>query len=76
MQSPGGTFTLVTNIHTPVVAGIELGSGARLRLLAQALTNNTSCTGLDLSRKGLNDEGTIIIWGKCFALCSVAEVAH
>lgn len=39
--------------------GIELrtkDSGARLRLLAQALAPNTTCMSMDLNRKGLNDE--------------------
>ena len=40
-----------------VLPGIELGS-VRLRLLAQALANNKAALSMDLSRKGLNDEGT------------------
>lgn len=44
------------------VCGIELGS-VRLRLLAQALENNTSCESMDLSRKGLNDEDGVSIAG-------------
>jgi len=37
------------------VCGIELTS-VRLRLLTQAMENNTSCMSLDVSRKGLGDE--------------------
>jgi len=40
------------------MCGIELGS-VRLRLLTQALDNNTSCMSMDLNRKGLCDEDGI-----------------
>lgn len=48
---------LSKNVSPPHIAlcGIELSS-VRLRLLTQALANNTSCLSLDLNRKGLNDE--------------------
>lgn len=44
------------------VCGIELSS-VRLRLLTQALENNTSCMSLDLNRKGLNDEDGLSLAG-------------
>jgi len=42
--------------------GIELTS-VRLRLLTQAMENNTSCLSLDLNRKGLNDEDGVSLAG-------------
>jgi len=49
---------LTRNVSNPHITtcGIDQLCGARLRLLAQALANNTSCMSMDLNRKGLNDE--------------------
>merc|ERR1711959_24130 len=44
------------------VCGIELGS-VRLRLLSQALEQNTSCLSVDVSRKGLTDEDGVSLSG-------------
>jgi len=55
---------LLRNVSPPhiTVCGIELTS-VRLRLLTQALENNTSCMSLDLNRKGLNDEDGLALAG-------------
>jgi len=44
------------------VCGIELSS-VRLRLLASAMMENTSCMSLDLNRKGLGDEDGLSLAG-------------
>eukprot|EP00928_Gymnodinium_smaydae_P006382 TRINITY_DN12254_c0_g1_i1.p1 TRINITY_DN12254_c0_g1~~TRINITY_DN12254_c0_g1_i1.p1 ORF type:complete len:387 (-),score=138.15 TRINITY_DN12254_c0_g1_i1:55-1215(-) len=44
------------------VCGIDVTS-VRLRLLTQALEENTSCLSLDLNRKGLNDEDGVSLAG-------------